>query len=385
MRFELNIDYPPEKMVASRKRMEARAAFRYVDRAPVGFCLAPRFFTPLFDMPYSALFTGVAEQYHWLLRFLKYRIENIPEDMVCTSTTLVVAPYFDNVVDSASFGADVAWPENETLHTQPTITTVEQMERFQAPDPDTGFWAKLRDWWLQMREFTRETRLTFNNNLPGRVDVGSLGLSWLSPHMIAVDLVGIDFYCWLVECPDKCHTFLAKITAGLIATLRYFMTIDDRPRSEFCVAEDTAQVMSAEMFREFCVPYANELFDTFGEGLPNGRGMHMCGQSTHLHEVLVEDLRITGFELFGHLVDPQVAAKNLGGRALLWGNLDPGLLLNGAKADVRQAALATLEALAPCGGLLLGDGANICPGTPLPNLAAVTEACEEYGLPPSKE
>jgi len=31
---------------------------------------------------------------------------------------------------------------------------------------------------------------------------------------------------------------------------------------------------------------------------------------------------------------------------------------------------------------MLTDGATVCPGTPLENLAALTEAAEEYGLPP---
>jgi uroporphyrinogen-III decarboxylase len=109
----------------------------------------------------------------------------------------------------------------------------------------------------------------------------------------------------------------------------------------------------------------------------------MCGQSTHLHQVLVEDLRLSSFDLFGYLVEPEVAARNLGGRMYLWGNLNPMLMLSGTRAQVKQAALRALEALAPCGGYRLGDGANVCPGTPLENLAAVTEAAEEYGLPPS--
>jgi uroporphyrinogen-III decarboxylase len=65
----------------------------------------------------------------------------------------------------------------------------------------------------------------------------------------------------------------------------------------------------------------------------------------------------------------------------LWGNINPMLMLNGTAEQVRQAARAALGALAPCGGFLLGDGANVCPGTPLANLAALTEASEEYGLP----
>jgi len=108
----------------------------------------------------------------------------------------------------------------------------------------------------------------------------------------------------------------------------------------------------------------------------------MCGQSTHLHQSLVEDLRISSFDLFGYPVEPAVAARNLGGRVHLWGNINPMLMLNGTKAQVKQAALEALGALAPCGGYRLGDGANVCPGTPLENLAALTEAAEDYGLPP---
>jgi uroporphyrinogen-III decarboxylase len=55
------------------------------------------------------------------------------------------------------------------------------------------------------------------------------------------------------------------------------------------------------------------------------------------------------------------------------------LMKDGDPDQVKAAALHCLEALAPVGGLLLGDGANVCPGTPLENLAAVTEASVEYG------
>ena len=65
----------------------------------------------------------------------------------------------------------------------------------------------------------------------------------------------------------------------------------------------------------------------------------------------------------------------------LWGNISPMLMLNGTPDQVKQAALDALAAMAPCGGFMLGDGANVCPGTPLESLAALTQASEEYGLP----
>jgi len=380
VRFTLDIDYPVEKMERSRARMEARQSYEYTDRVPVGFCLAPRYFTPIFGVPYNAIFENVEEHFYWQLKFLKYRIENIPEDMACTSPTLTVGPYFDNVLDSDAFGAEIAWPENETLQSRPTIGSLDEMVHYEAPTPEAGLWGQARDWWLKMRELARETKLTFGD-VEGRVDVARLGIGGFSPHMIAIDLVGHDFYWWQAEYPGECHDFLRKITDALIKAQRYFMAIDDRPGGGFGLAEDTAQIMSPDMFREFVVPYTGRLFDTFGGGSQFGRGLHMCGQSTHLHRVLVDDLRISSFDIFGYAVDPDDAARNLGGRTLLWGNINPMLMLDGTPDDVRRASRAALDALAPCGGFLLGDGANVCPGTPLENLAALTEASEEYGLP----
>jgi len=381
MRHAINIDYPVEKMEASRRRIEARGAFKHADRTPVGFCLVPRFFTPLFKVPYCAIFESAEEQFRWQLEFLKFRIENIPEDIVCLGPAVGIGPYFDNVLDSAAFGARIAWPENETLHSLPTIHTVEDMARFEVPEPGTGLWGQYRDWWLEMRELAQDTKLTFND-VEGHVDVPVLGIGGLSPHMIAVDLVGADFYAWQLECPAECRAFLGKITDGLIAAQRHFMELDPRPRGGFGLAEDTAAVLSPQQYREFCLPYTARIFDTFAGGPGAGRGVHICGESTHLHEVLRDELRITSLDLFGYMVEPETAAKNLGGRVYLWGNISPMLMLNGTRGDVKAAALKVLQALAPCGGLLLGDGANVCPGTPLENLAAITEAAEEYGVPP---
>ena len=123
-------------------------------------------------------------------------------------------------------------------------------------------------------------------------------------------------------------------------------------------------------------------FDTFADGSQDGRALHMCGQSTHLHKALVEDLRISSFNLFGYVVDPEVAARNLVGRMYLTGNINPMLMLTGPKSQVKQAALDALTALAPCGGYMLSDGANVCPGTPLSSFHAIMEAAEEYGLGP---
>ena len=383
MRFSLDIDYSLEQAEASRRRMEARQRFEIADRVPVGFCVVPRFFAPRFGLTYRDFFADAETHYYWQLQFAKFRIEQIPEDMFCTGPWLWLGPFFDNVLDSDALGAEVIWPENETLQACPTIHSVEAMERWEIPPPTAGLWGRQVEWCARMRELAAETRVTIGG-VAAPVGIGGPGISGLSPHMLAIDLVGSDFYWWQVEYPEACHRFLQKITRALIQAHEYFERVWPRERGGLWLAEDSAQIMSLASFREFCVPYDRQLYDAIAA--PGGDfNLHMCGESTHLHPALVEDLPVTEFSLFGYLVPPEVAARNLGGKMRLWGNINPMLMLNGGKAEVKAAARACLEALAPHGGLLLGDGANVCPGTPLENLAALTEAAEEYGAPRGME
>ncbi len=376
MRFEMNIDYPLEKMELSRKRMEARSHFAYIDRVPIMYCIVPRYFAPLFGLRYIDYFKDAETEYYWQLQFAKYWIENIPSDY-CTAPVISVLPYFDNAIPPSAQGAEVGWTDDNPIRAIPTIHTVEAMERFEVARPDAGLRGTAIEWWYQMKELVAQTRVTFNG-VEGRVEAGILSLNGLSPHMLAVDLVGENFYWWMLEYPEACHRFLEKITLGEIAAEELTRRIDPRPRGDiYGQAEDSAQIMSPRLFKEFCVPYTNRMFERFG---PGGRAVHMCGNSTHLHKVLKEDMKMTQFDIFGYLVPPQVAAANLGGTTLLWGNVNPMLMLEGTPQQVKEAAWECIDAMGPCGGFMLGDGANVCPGTPLVSFQAIAQAAEEYGL-----
>ena len=113
--------------------------------------------------------------------------------------------------------------------------------------------------------------------------------------------------CWSVpKRAINCSTRLLTVSSMRKPAFARSIT---SPRPNFAVAEDSAQIMSAELFRQFCVPYDNKLFDAFGSGVRDGRGMHMCGKSDHLHSALIEEEQITSFQLFGHNVAPRVAAR----------------------------------------------------------------------------
>lgn len=380
MKYSISIDYPFETMEGNKKRMAAWPTYKYADRVPVHFCLEPRYFAPLFDLEYNEIFKDAETQFGLLLKFAKYQIENIPSDGFCQEPVVWVHPYFDNVAAASACGGNVQWPYDQTPQAYPpSITTMDQMDAFEAPALDAGLFGKKIEWWHIFNDLAKDSEVTFNGQ-PGRVGVSPLSINHLGPFMVAIDLVGMDFYWWILEAPERCHRFLAKLAAYLSDAELNIRKIDPRPRPSYMIAEDSSTVMSPESFREFTIPYTKVMYERCGSGagIALGRGMHMCGPSTHLHEILVDDLKITSFDIFGFQVTPETIARNMGGKVLLWGNVSPMLMLNGTKEEVKEAAMEALEGIAPCGGLLLGDGANVCPGTPLENLAVFTEASAEY-------
>ncbi len=364
-------------MQESAARLDALASGGCADRVPVAFCIVARSFAHALGADYDEFVSDPETHYVMSLAFHKFHAERVRDDFL-TGPVLAVSPFFDNVVNASAFGAQVVRPRGETPRALPVIHAVEEMDAMEVPGPEDGLWGTLVRWWQAFAEFAEQTEVTIGG-LPGRIEAAPLSIGGEGPHMVAIDLVGTDFYWWQVEYPDECRAFLAKITDGMIAAEKHFRRIDPRPRGSYGLAEDSAQAMSAAMFRDFCIPCDERMYDAFGRGLADGRGMHMCGRSMHLHQALTEDLHISSFNVFGCLVEPEVAAANLGGKCRLWGNVDPLLLLNGSAAEVGAASERCLEAMAPFGGFTLGDGANVCPGTPLENLDAVVAAAERYG------
>ena len=359
MKYTLNIQYSVEQMEKSQRRINTYVNFERADQIPVRFCIVPRFFAKQLGVTYKDIFKSADAQFEYLLEFAKYQFENIYCD-VLTQPILYSHPYFDNATSASHFGGHIEWPENETLQALPSIKTIDQMKDFKIPEPDAGLFGVVIKWWKRMQELTDETQIAFDG-VPGKVVVPDLNLMPLGPHMIAIDLVGTDFYWWCIEAPDLCKEFLLKITNGLIESEEYIRRINPRNNAyiSYFIAEDSSTIMSPSMFKEFVIPYDKILYDRFGK---KTRSMHMCGPSTHLHDSLVNDLHITDFDMFGYQVEPSDIAVSMGGRVHLWGNINPMLMLNGSKEEVKQETYKVLEHLAPMGGLHGGRRGKCLPG-----------------------
>jgi uroporphyrinogen decarboxylase len=104
----------------------------------------------------------------------------------------------------------------------------------------------------------------------------------------------------------------------------------------------------------------------------------MCGHTNHLLRIFADDLRIKELQGFGWEVDLDLIGQVMGGRVVLLGNVSPLIIANGTPAQVKAETRRVIKKLGRYRGLIIQDGNNIAPGSPVENINAMMEAAEEY-------
>jgi uroporphyrinogen-III decarboxylase len=105
----------------------------------------------------------------------------------------------------------------------------------------------------------------------------------------------------------------------------------------------------------------------------------MCGHTNHLLEIFTYQLKINEYQGFGWQVDLDKIGDIMGGKVVLLGNVNPLLVSDGTPDEVKRATRLVIEKLAPYKGLIIQDGNNIAPGSPVENINAMMAAAEEFG------
>ena len=109
--------------------------------------------------------------------------------------------------------------------------------------------------------------------------------------------------------------------------------------------------------------------------------LHICGNVKRILPAMLE----SGAAILDldWQMDMAESKRACAGRATLRGNLDPSaVLLSGTPDDVYAKSVEVIRAAGAGGGLILGSGCDVAPGTPAENLDAMRAAACETALPP---
>lgn len=377
----IEIAVPIEEIEARRERVAKAQRFETPDRVPVIPAIAHRFLVPKVGVRFHDYYADPETMLRTQIYAQKWLLENIRTDAHSITGAWVGAwTDFQNTFEAGSLGCEIHFPENDIPWVgEGWVKTDDDLRRLEAMDyVHGGINARQIDYRKAMIDVADKYPVRFQGGpvfYPG--ENPSLTNTSDGPFGVAGDIMGaVDVFMAVYERPEFLHEVLRIVTDKMIEWLDFCaeeMQLD-RPRN-FAWTDDLAVSLSADVFREFALPYNQKLTQDFD----GRRSLHMCGKTNHLLEIFRDDLKIDELQGFGYQVDLDLIGEVMGGRVVLIGNVNPMLVETGTPEDVREATRRVIEKLAPYRGLIIQDGNNIPPGAPLANINAMMEAAELYG------
>ncbi len=377
----IEIGVPTDVIEARKTRIEAVRRFEAPDRVPVIPAIAHRFLIPKTGTLFRDYYRDPETMLRTQILAQKWLMENIRTDAYSITGPWVGAwTDFQNTFEAGSLGCEIIFPEDDIPWVGPGwVSTDHDLRRLEGMDfVHSGLNAAQILYRKKMMEVAERYPVRFQGGqvfYPG--ENPSLTHTSDGPFGVAGDLMGItELFLAVKERPEFVQELLRIVTAKLIAYLDFCAEEEHLPSPrDLAWTDDLAVSLSAETYRDLVLPFEKELRFHFDGRL----SLHMCGATDHLLEMFADDLAIHEFQGFGYQVDLHRIGRVMGGRIVLLGNVNPMLIHTGTPAEVREATRKVIEVLGPYRGLIIQDGNNIPPGSPLENINAMMEAAELYG------
>ncbi len=381
MKNIIEIAVPIEEIEARRERVAATKRFEKADRVPVIPAIAHRFLVPQVGVRFKDYYRDPETMLRTQILAQKWLFENVRTDAHSITGAWVGAwTDFQNTFESGSLGCEIVFPDDDIPWVGPGwVKTDEDLRRLEAMDYVHGG--------INARQIEyRRAMIDVAEKYPVRFQGGEIFYPGANPALtntsdgpfgVTGDLMGqTEAFTACYERPDFLKEVLRIVTDKMIEWLDFCAEEMRSPSPRtFAWTDDLAASLSADQFREFALPYNQRLRFHFDGWV----GLHMCGKTDHLLSIFGDDLRINELQGFGYQVNLDRIGEVLGGRVVLIGNVSPMLIHSGTPDDVREATRRVIEKLGHYGGLIIQDGNNIPPGTPIENINAMMEAAERYG------
>ena len=378
----IEIAVPLEEIEGRRERVTRAKAFGTPDRVPVVPALAHRFLVPTVGVRFKDYYNDPETMLRTQILAQKWLMENVRTDAYTITGAWVGAwTDFQNTFEAGSLGVDIVFPENDIPWVgSGWVKSDKDLRKLEEMDFTHGLInARQLEFRRAMQAVAWKYPVRFLGGpvfYPG--ENPALTHTSDGPFGVAGDLMGQEtLFAAVYERPDFVKELLRIVTDKLLEYLDFCWEEEHLsvPR-DFAWTDDLAAGLPADVYREIVLPYEKRLRFHF-DGYVS---LHMCGQTNHLLQIFADDLHINEFQGFGYEVDLDRLAATMGGRVVLLGNVNPMLIYSGTPDEVRDATRTVIEKLASYRGLIIQDGNNIPPGSPLQNINAMMEAAEQYGV-----
>jgi uroporphyrinogen decarboxylase len=285
-----------------------------------------------------------------------------------------VRPAYDWADHGAwEFGGRIAWPRsdgNMTPYTpEPLVSSPDEVDRLPDPDPKETEWFSL---------LNRFNELCAQNGFTVQLPSTSI----MSP--LSSILGGPNLMKWIIKYPESVQRLAGKVVRFYKKAAR---SIIDRYGARCCsvntqVPLESNNVISSEVFEEFCLPHIAELQGMYTESGVLATMVHLCGDHkqnlAHWKKVPFPDRTIFSI---GDDMDLKETGDTLGEKYILAGNMSTTVIQVGTAEQVKGEVRRCLaQAKERPGGFILMPACEWPPLAPLENLEAVRQALMENGF-----
>jgi uroporphyrinogen decarboxylase len=378
----IEIGVPIDEIERRKERVLKAKRFQPTDRVPVIPAIAHRFLVPAVGVRFADYYSDPETMLRTQILGQKWLMEHIRTDAFSITGPWVGAwTDFQNTFEAGSLGCEVIFPEDDIpwvgqgwVKSEADLRTLEAFDYL-----GSGINARQMAYRNEMMAVAEKYPVRFQGG-PVFYPGANPALTHTSdgPFGVAGDLMGqTELFEAVAARPDFVRELLRIVTDKMISYLDFCWEEEQLPRPrDFAWTDDLAVSLSAQQFRDVVLPQEQRLRGQFDGWV----SLHMCGNAGHLLEIFRDDLRIQELQGFGYQVDLDLVTSTLAGKVVLLGNVDPMLIHSGAPELVRRATQRVIDKLAPYGGLIIQDGNNIPPGSPLENINAMMEAAERPAI-----
>jgi len=357
-------------------------------RVPVVFNFSRRFYLLTGEInsegySFRRFFDEPQTQWEVQLALQRWVRERVPHDQErgLPETWAGLTPDFQNIYEAAWLGCRIEYRDREVPDTWPRLRERKgDLSALRIPDPvHDGLQGRGLEFYQYFEE--RRARDDFAGRPVGQSSLCGGGTD--GPFTVACNLRGATELCLdLYDDPAYARELLDFVTESIIVRVRAVGEFNHTrfPQPGWGFADDSIQLLSQALYREFVLPCHHRLLTEFSQGGPNS--IHLCGDVQRFLPLLQRELNIQTFDL-GFPVDLGRVRRDLGPEAMLRGNLHPQILRDGPVDLIREQTAAILR-----GGVMEGrryvfcEGNNVAPQTPLEHFAAAYETAKAVGAYP---
>jgi len=381
MQNVIEIKIPVEEIAARQERVVKTKRFATADRVPVWPAINYRFLLPKIGVHFDDYFNDPEVMLRSQILGQKWLMENIKTDQYSITGAWTGAwTDFQNTTEASGLGCEVVFPEDDIpwVKQDGWIKTDADLRRLEQIDSITqGLNGRQVEFRRGMMAVADKYPVRFQGG-PVFYPGANPALTHTSngPFMLAADLMGItEAFTAILDRPDFMRELFEIVIEKTITWLDFCWREMQIPHRDFAWTDDLAASLSAEVYRDMVLPYEKKLRFHFDGWV----ALHMCGQTNHLLSIFADEVKINEYQGFGWKVDLDRIGQVMGGRVVLVGNVSPLTIAYGTPEAVKAETRQVIEKLGAYQGLIIQDGNNIAPGSPLENINAMMEAAEEYG------